>query len=329
MSPPRAVGVRAPWTAAPPRVRDWVERELGSPVVEAHDQVGGMSPGCATRLVTADGDRAFVKAVGTDLNPDTPTLFRREVLVLGLLGRHDLWAPLISTYDDGDWVALLLEDVEGRTPDLADDAVMSRLVDATDELARVVRERVPRPPAADPDGGGLNDLRAGFRRWAGALDGAADIPGHLLPGWVLERAGDLATDLRRLADEPMDHLVHWDVRNDNLIERPDGSLVFVDWGQAARGPDWVDPLLARLERVETEWFDVSLATSPPLARIGDAAVTAWLAGFGTFLAWRAHTAVDINLPTLAAFRRAESARALRAVARRLGLPDATAPDLGG
>ncbi len=54
-------------------------------------------------------------------------------------------------------------------------------------------------------------------------------------------------------------------------------------------------------------------------RAGDAAVTAWLAGFGTFLAWRAHTAVDVNLPMLGEFRRRESERLLAAAARRLDL----------
>ena len=53
----------------PDHVRDWAADELGSPVVEAYEQVGGMSPGCATRLVAADGSRAFVKAVGTGAEP--------------------------------------------------------------------------------------------------------------------------------------------------------------------------------------------------------------------------------------------------------------------
>ena len=72
-----------------------------------------MSPGCATRLTCADGTRAFVKAVGAELNPDTPGLFRREIGVLDHLGEHELWAPLLASYDDGAWVALLIEDVEG------------------------------------------------------------------------------------------------------------------------------------------------------------------------------------------------------------------------
>jgi hypothetical protein len=38
-----------------------------------------MSPGRATRVVTGDGTHAFVKAVGSDLNPDGPMLVRREI----------------------------------------------------------------------------------------------------------------------------------------------------------------------------------------------------------------------------------------------------------
>lgn len=113
--------------------------------------------------------------------------------------------------------------------------------------------------------------------------------------------------------------MHWDIRDDNLLVRPTGEIVFLDWGAAGVGADWLDPLLARLERVESPWFDASLATSPALARAGDDAVTAWLAGFGTFLAWRAVTAVDVNLPTIGEFRRRESRRFLGAAARRLGL----------
>src|SRR5262245_43475464 len=117
MTKPRAVGVRMPYADVPARVRRWVDDTLGSPVNGWEDQVGGMSPGCATRLVAADGTRAFVKAVGAELNPDTPTLFRREVEVLRLIGDDPLWAGLRSSYDEDGWVTLLLEDVSGGHPD--------------------------------------------------------------------------------------------------------------------------------------------------------------------------------------------------------------------
>lgn len=315
---PRAAGTHAPYSAMPEAVRTWVDATLGSPVVAVAEQVGGMSPGCATRLTCADGTRAFVKAVGTELNPDSPNIFRREVTALTMLGSHPLWADLLASYDADGWVALLLEDVEGHHPDLDDDATMARLLDATDDLGRVVRQRVSPVPAPDPDRGGLHDL-GDFSRWAGAFEHASDVPADLMPRWVVGRAAELRDRVLALGDHPAESVVHWDIRNDNLLVRPSGDLVFVDWGQCGVGADWLDPLLARLERADSPWFDDSLASSPALVRAGDEAVTAWLAGFGAFLAWRAHTAVDVNLPALGEFRRRESRRFLGAAARRLNL----------
>ena len=324
MTAPRAVGVRAPYASMPAVVRDWVDDVLGSPVVEAVDQVGGMSPGCATRLRTADGTRAFVKAVGTDLNPDTPTLFRREITALTLIGSDPLWAGLLGSYDDGDLVAVLLEDVEGRHPDLADDATMERLLLATDELGAVLRSRVDTTDIQHLVGGvmmeaGLTDLQATFRNWLGAFDVLSELPDVPVPAWVRDGALVWQQGMAALAEEPSDTLVHWDVRVDNLIQRPTGEIVFLDWGAAGVGRAWLDPLLARLERVDRPWFDRSLAGSPALAALGDDAVTTWLVGLGTNLAVRSVTAVDINLPTLAKFRRTESARFLGAAGRRLGI----------
>ncbi len=302
----------------PEQVQAWVAETLGSPVVAAADQVGGMSPGCATRLVCEDGTRAFVKAVGLELNPRTPSMFRRETLALTLIGSHELWADLLASYDDGDWVAVLLEDVEGDHPDLDDDATMDLLLRETERLSAVLSERVPDPPAPDPENGGLADLRAGFHEWADAVARADEIPAHLLPEWIRRDTGTWEPLVRSLAHGEMG-LVHWDIRTDNLLERPTGEIVFLDWGAASIGPAWLDPLLARLERVESPWFDASLVSSPTLAAAGDTAVDAWLVGFAAFLAWRAHTAVDVNLPTLNDFRIAESRRMLVGAERRLGV----------
>lgn len=300
----------------PERIRLWVAGLLGSRILEVHEQVGGMSPGCATRLVTEDGRRIFVKIVGTPLNPLTPDLFRREVTALGLIGSHDLWADLVSVWDDGDWVAIVLEDVEGRHPDLTDDATMALLTAETERLGEVLAQRVPVPPT--PRAGGIGDLRDGFRAWADAVERVAEVPEHLLPAWVRRDVDAWAPRVRSLADHDV-RLVHWDIRNDNLLQRATGELVFLDWGAASLGPAWVDPLLARLERVDATWFDASLASSPALVAAGDETVDAWLVGFAVFLAWRAHTAVDVNLPTLQAFRLQESGRMVRAAERRLGL----------
>jgi hypothetical protein len=310
--------VRTAYREIPARVRDWVSEALGSPVVSWDEQTGGMSPGCATRLVTADGTRAFVKAVGAELNPDTPSLFRREIDALGLIGDDPLWADLVASYDDGSWVALVLEDVEGRHADLRDDREMETLLAATDRLgARLAA--VP-PPTRLTDtfaGPGFIDVSAVLARWVEAVALLPDLPDDLVPASLRGRAERCRELSRVLLDPWPGHLAHWDIRNDNLLVRTDGSLVFVDWGACAVGPDWVDPLLARLERVDTPGFDDSLATSTALVAAGDDAVTAWLLGFGCHLAWRSTTAVDVGLPTLNDFRRTESRRVLAGAARRL------------
>lgn len=313
----RATGVRLTYPEVPARVRHWVEEVLGSPVVTTAEQVGGMSPGCATRLRCADGTPAFVKAVGPELNPDTPTLFRREAEVLRHLGAHPLWAGLLDVYDETDgWVALLVEDVEGGHPDLSDDATMDGLCRATDRLAQVLAERAPDPGA--PVTERLQRLPKRYLHWAGSYDHLDDLPAAMVPAPVRRHADRLQSELRALAAAGGDALVHWDVRDDNLLQRPDGSIVFVDWGQAALGAAWSDPLLARLERVDQPWFDDAVRRSPVLRSLGDDAVTAWLCGFGIFLAHRSVTAVDVNLPWLREFRAKESARVLRGAERRLG-----------
>ena len=318
---PRAVGVRLPYAEVPRRVRDWVDRELGSPVATYEEQVGGMSPGCATRVVGADGSRAFVKAVGPELNPDSPTLFRREIEVLDLIGENPLWASLRASYDDGAWVALLLEDVPGGHPDLGDDAEMDVLLTATDRLVSTLGSvRVPETAAratnvAQP---GLIDVRARFRAWASALDHLADLPEDLVPDEVRRDPARLRR-LVALLLEGDDQLSHWDIRVDNLLRPGPGRIVFVDWGSAGVGPAWNDPLLARFERVEDRWFDESVARSPVLAEAGDEVVTAFLVAFGAALAWQSTRAPsDIGLPTLNEFRRTQARRALTAAARRLG-----------
>lgn len=310
---PRAVGVRLTYDAIPAAVRAWVDAELGSPVVAAAEQVGGMSPGCATRLTCADGTRAFLKAVGSGLNPDTPGLFRREVAVLSHLGEHALWARLLASYDDGEWVALLIEDVEGRHPCFSRPAELDAVLRGVDRLSEVLQERDL--PASVP----LVELSQRFRLWADTLSSLSQAPPEApVPPWVHGQAPGWAARLLRLAEQPASHVAHWDIRVDNLLLRPGGQVVFLDWGMAARGPAWADPLLARLERVEDPWFDASIPHSPALSEAGDEVVTAFLAGFGTHLAVRSVVAVDVNLPTLNDFRLRESRRILGAVARRTG-----------
>jgi hypothetical protein len=233
--------------------------------------------------------------------------------VLRHLGEHELWARLLASYDDGAWVALLIEDVEGRHPDFGDPAELASVLTGVERLADVLQHRDV------PASVGLVDVAHVFGKWADSLATLADAPvGTPVPDWLRSDPEGWAAVLRHHAALPMPHVAHWDIRVDNLLRRPSGEVVFVDWGTAARGPSWADPLLARLERVDDPWFDTSAASSSALAEAGEDAVTAFLAGFGAHLAVRSVVAVDVNLPTLNDFRIRESRRMLEAVARRSG-----------
>ena len=321
MSPAAA---RLPWAAAPTRVHAFVTDLLGDPVLAAVDQAGGMSPGPAARVRTASGRRAFVKAVSPELHPDTPELFRRELAVLRALGTNRRWAELLDGLDEGPqgWVVLVLEDVEGHQPDLADVDGWERVVAAVEDLADELGRR-PLPDAATLDGHGaagvgLVDLPGRLRVWADACL-EADLPAARIPHPVVEAAPAVRERLLDLADQSMTQLVHWDVRVDNVLVRASGEVVLVDWGQAAAGTGWMDPLLVRLDRAHEPWFDESLRRtgSPALAALPPEDVTAFLTGLGVLLAVRAVTHADIGPPGLQAFRLAESQRLLRGSVRRL------------
>ncbi|MGI3785936.1 MAG: hypothetical protein ACRYG2_34765, partial [Janthinobacterium lividum] len=138
----QASGVRVAWVDLPLDVRTAVEEILGSAVVEAVSQPGGFSPGSADRVVAADGRRAFVKAVGGSLNPHSPGLHRREIAVSEGMPTSPAFPELLGSWegraDDGDWVALVLADVEGRHPRLPWEAAELEAVrEALESVARV------------------------------------------------------------------------------------------------------------------------------------------------------------------------------------------------
>jgi hypothetical protein len=306
---PRAAGTRIGYADIPERVRAWVEQTLGAPVVGTAEQIGGMSPGCATRLRCADGTRAFVKAVGRELNVLTPDLFRHEATVLEHIGTDPLWAGLLASYDEPDgWVALLMEDVEGRHPDLRDPAEAEVVLEATDRFVDRLAGLGKGLQVATLEG----QLARYTQMWP-HLEGVAT-----LPGWALKAVPRMQAalgGLREAADG--EHLCNFDVRNDNLLLRPDGSVVFVDWGMSRVGAAWLDPLVLRLEWAELPLFDALVTTSPALAALNEEQVTGFLYALGAWLAYRA-AVDDTGPPGLHAFRTLESARFLEGARRRLG-----------
>jgi aminoglycoside phosphotransferase (APT) family kinase protein len=278
-----------------------VEEIIGDAVVESVSQTGGFSPGTADRVRTTDGRRAFVKAVSPAQNEHSPELHRREARVTGALPASVPAPRLLGCYDDGGWVALVLQDIEGRhpaTPWLPDEL---KLVLATldDLAASLTPSPLPDLPMATDS---LAEDFAGWRRIS------ADPPADLHP-WIARHLDELCV----LADRGVaalagDTLVHTDIRADNLLLGPDGRVTVVDWPWACRGPAWLDTLLLLVNVRLFGGHDTPalLARRAALTGADEDGLVAVLAGVAGFFADAARQPPPKGLPTVRAFQQAQA-----------------------
>jgi hypothetical protein len=310
-----AAGRRITWDELPAPVRGGVEDILGAAVVEAVGQAGGFSPGSADRVRVADGRRAFVKAAGAAPNPRAPLIHRREIEVTGALPFLTPAPRLLGSYDDGDWVALVLEDVPGRAPatpwlPLEAGRVMAALAGMSAALT-------PAPSiAGDAPGGEI--VAAGATAWQRI---AADPPPGLDP-WAAAHLDRLAGCAARAPAALVgDTLCHLDVRADNLLIGPDGRVTVVDWPWASPGPPWLDSLLLAVNvRLYGGGVDAEelLASSPVTAAADPADITAVLAGLAGSFTDLARQPAPPGLPTLRTFQQAHADALIPWVRARLG-----------
>ncbi|GAA3344661.1 hypothetical protein GCM10020358_48810 [Amorphoplanes nipponensis] len=298
-------GVRISWADLPDRIRQRVEAVVGGPVVRAASQTGGFSPGTADRVVTADGRRAFVKAVSTRLNSRSVELARAEARVTAQMPPAAPVPRLLAAFDDGEWVVLIHEDVEGRhprTPWVEDE--IAATVRALRELAAAL---TPSPLSGVPTA--AEQLAPSFGGWARL---AADPPPGLDP-WVVTHLDDLraAADRGLAAVATGATLAHCDVRADNLLVRPDGSVVVVDWPYGCVGPAWLDTVLLAMNVLVHGGPGDAL-----LAGVDRRTATDVIAAFtGDFLERSRHPSPGI--PHVRAFQRAHAEAVLPWLRRRL------------
>jgi Ser/Thr protein kinase RdoA (MazF antagonist) len=304
-----ATGVRVAWAQLPASVRDAVEDIIGARVRKAWSQTGGFSPGSADRVLTYDGRRAFVKAAGLTVNEMAVELHRREALVSAALPPEVPSPTLLGVHDDGEWVALVFEDVAGRTPRTP--WVGEEINAVFEALAGLASAAIPAellrtlPDAAEKL---ANDM-AGWQRIA------LEPPAALDP-WARAHLDQLSGVADRAAAAfAGDQLVHTDIRADNLLLRPDGSVVIVDWPWATRGPAWLDRLLLLVNIALFGGHDVEQILAVHIHAEPDD-VTAALAGFAGFFLDAARRPAPPGLPTVRGFQAAQGASTLEWLKRR-------------
>lgn len=223
---------RPRWTDLPAPVRADIERLVGGRVAAAESCSGGFSPGFASRLTLAGGRRVFVKAIDGSAWPHEAPTYRDEIEVAAALPPGVPAPPLLGAYDDGSWVVLAFEHVDGHEPaqpwradDLGRVLDMLRAVAATPVPVALAGRGHARlggftGVASDPER--LSALR---RRGRWAADRIGDLVELEAAGLVAARAGN--------------GLAHFDAYPHNLLLTADRA-VLVDWPHARAGAATVD-----------------------------------------------------------------------------------------
>ena len=313
------MGERLHWDQLPGAVRHALEARLGSAVTESVTQPGGFSPGVAARLRLADGRRVFVKAISGRPNRDSPAMHRREARIAAALPASVPTPRLLWSYDDGDWVAIVFEDVDGTMPATPwRPQELSRVLEAVTQL---VASLTPSPIAVEPIAERLHQPLQGWRTLhAAARNNNDDLSG--VPDWArrnLERLAALESDCEPASAGAT--LLHFDLRADNLLLTAERVLV-VDWPHASLGAGWME-LLQILPSIAMQggpkpW---EIFDSHPLGRDApEQSVNAVLAAVAGYFVWHSRLPAPPGLKTLRAFQRDQGMPAVEWLMRRTGWP---------
>ncbi|HEY6472357.1 MAG TPA: phosphotransferase [Acidimicrobiales bacterium] len=296
----------------PDAVKAWAAAVGGGAPGAVRDLHGGFSPGATARLECPHG-AIFVKAVGTELNPNSPELHRREAVVSAALPTTPSFPVLLDTFDDGAWVALAFEAIEGRLPrhpwDLGELAVVLGALEAAHDAL------TPSPTA---------DIEPAEMHFAPVLGGwselaAAGAPAELDPWSRAHLSGLVDLEASWPAAIAGPTLVHGDIRSDNVILGPAGA-VFVDWPHAAVGSPVFD-VVAWAPSVVLEGGpppEDLVAGHRPSRNVDPEVLTTLLAAMSGFLVAHSLRPPPPGLPTLRPFQAAQGEVALAWLRRRTG-----------
>ena len=305
------MGQRISWWQVPERVRSAVETSMGSVVVEAATQEGGYSPGAAARVRLANGGRAFVKALSANLHLPSVGLYRNEASVMPHLPPELPVPRLLDVYDDGIWVALVYEDVEGRHPEIPW---------RSDELDRVAGAIADLGAALDPspwrDAPAFADVNASLIQAWRAI--AMSPPSELDPAvrHLLDKVAADEVDLMEVVRG--EALLHNDIRSDNILLTRDGQVVFVDWGMPCKGAVWQDLVMFAFTAEFQGGADADLLmrTHPVTRDIADSSIdVVVLAGYAAYRLL-AQLPVDPGMPDSNSYHVACAEASQRWVQRR-------------
>lgn len=293
---------RIPWGQLPAAIHDRVEEVLGSPVIAVAPQTGGFSSGSADRVSARSGDRAFVKAVSRSRNADTFALHLRELALMKVLPLSVRAPRLRGWFADDEWVALVIDDIDGHHPTAnAGMKALSAVLSAFESLP------VARTAAFPALANAADELAGEFAGWTRL---SADDAKNGLTQWVTRNFAALEL-LASGASEAVsgDHLVHLDCRSDNVIVDTAGTAWLIDWPWAGLGARWLDGLTFLLDlRLKGDRTDLDrvLAEHPLFAASSPDEIDCVLAGLAGAFFDKARQPAPAHMQGLRAFQYSEA-----------------------
>ena len=217
---------------------------------------------------------------------------------------------LVWSLDEGGWVALCFEDVDGRHP--LQPWIKADLDLVVGALRALSVALTPSPIEVDATAG--DAFRGDINGWAKAHARGEDR----LDEWCrrnLERLATLEAEAPELVGG--ETLLHFDTRADNLLIAGDRVYV-VDWPSARLGAPWVDwvamaPSVAMQGGPEPE----ELMARFELGGVDSQAVDATVCSLAGYFVVRALDPPPQGIPTVRAFQAAQGEVALRWLRRRV------------
>ncbi len=166
-------------------------------------------------------------------------MHRREARIAAALPASVPAPRFLGSYDDGDWIALIFEDIDGTAPRTPwQQPELDRVLVAVGELSSAL---TPAPIAVEPVSELMPSVFAGWQRLAPSAESRQDDLRGVDP-WAQRHLAQLAALEAASPDAAAGTtLLHADMRADNILLTPSG-VFFIDWPWASRGAAWVDLL---------------------------------------------------------------------------------------
>lgn len=244
-------------------------------------------------------------------NPDTHKMHRREALILAAMPASAPVARLLWTHDEGGWVALCLENIDGRHPhEPWAEEDLSLVIDAAKALAK---DLTPSPVAVERTA--THAFAAGINGWRIALERNEDR----LDPWALRNLKRLAElEAQAPAAAEGDTLLQFDMRADNILISG-AHVFFVDWPAARTGAWWVDlVLMAPSVAMQGGPAPEDFLRRIEVGEVSSDALDAVICTLAGYFVVHALDPAPPGIPTLRAFQAAQGRHALRWLRGRTG-----------